>query len=124
MIDQRPQHGGGGDPAERADESPVLQAGLPPPAAVAGGDPRGVVEKMRGLGQHEILAILPRSITAARTNSMTREAMVVRISASPRAARPAPATPAADRRAPARSRSPGRIRGWCDRRGTTASARR
>ena len=46
MLDQRPQHGGGGGAAERADEGPVIVAGLALPAAVAGGDPRGLVEQM------------------------------------------------------------------------------
>jgi hypothetical protein len=53
MIDQRPQNGGGGGAAERADEGPVIVAGLPLPAAVTGGHPRGFVEKVRSLGQHE-----------------------------------------------------------------------
>src|SRR5580704_3417575 len=52
MLDQRPQDGGGGDAAERADERPVVLAGLPLPAAVAGGDPRGLVEQMPGSGEH------------------------------------------------------------------------
>jgi hypothetical protein len=48
VIDQRPQNGGGGRSAERADEGPVIVAGLPSPAAVTGGNPRGVVEKVLG----------------------------------------------------------------------------
>src|SRR4030081_1416474 len=52
MIDQRPQDGGGGGAAERADKRPVIVAGPPLPAAVAGGHPRGLVEQMRRLGQH------------------------------------------------------------------------
>ena len=48
MIDQRPQDGGGGGAAERADKGPVILAGLALPAAIAGGDLRGIVEKMRG----------------------------------------------------------------------------
>src|SRR5882724_4361269 len=52
LIDRRPQDSGGRRPAERADEGPVIVAGLPAPAAVAGGDPRGIVEKVWGLGQH------------------------------------------------------------------------
>src|SRR3979411_1319054 len=53
MIDQRPQDGGGGGSAERADEGPVIVAGLPLPAAVAGANPRGVVEKMRSFAKHQ-----------------------------------------------------------------------
>jgi hypothetical protein len=52
VIDQCPQDGGGGCSAERADEGPVIVAGLPSPAAVAGGNPRGVVEKVLGFGEH------------------------------------------------------------------------
>ena len=52
MIDQRPQDGGGGSTAERADERPVIVAGPPLPAAVAGGHPGGVVEQMLGPGKH------------------------------------------------------------------------
>ena len=47
MLDQRPQDGRGGGAAERADKGPVVLAGMALPAAVAGGDLRGVVEKMR-----------------------------------------------------------------------------
>src|SRR5688500_2664537 len=53
MIDQRPQDGGGGGAAERADKRPVIVAGAALPAAVAGSHSCGVVEKVRGLGQHE-----------------------------------------------------------------------
>src|SRR5438034_11210083 len=52
MVDQREQDGGGRAPAERPDKGPVIRAGLALPAAIAGGDTRGVVEKMRGCGQH------------------------------------------------------------------------
>src|SRR5450759_2434598 len=52
MVDQRPQDGGGGSSAERTDESPVIVAGPPLPAAVAGGHPRGLVEKVWDLRQH------------------------------------------------------------------------
>src|SRR5260370_20462942 len=52
MIDQRPQDRGGRGAAERADEGPVIGAGPPLPAAVAGGHPRGVVEQVRSLGEH------------------------------------------------------------------------
>src|SRR5258707_12661925 len=48
MIDQRPQDGGGGGAAKRADESPVVLAGFPLPAAVAGGGLGGVVEQIGG----------------------------------------------------------------------------
>ena len=58
MVDQRPQDGGGRAAAERADKGPVVRAGLALPAAIAGGDLRGVVEKMRGFGQHETLPSL------------------------------------------------------------------
>ena len=51
MIDQRPQDGRRRHAAERADKGPVIIAGLPLPAAVAGGNARGVVEQMRGLGR-------------------------------------------------------------------------
>src|SRR5882757_9107100 len=53
MVDQRAQDGGGRAAAERADKGPVIRAGLALPAAIAGGDPRGVVEKMRGFCQHD-----------------------------------------------------------------------
>src|SRR5258708_11598880 len=52
VIDQCPQDGGGGCSAERADEGPVIVAGLSSPAAVTGGNPRGVVEKVLGFGKH------------------------------------------------------------------------
>jgi len=52
VIDQRPQDGGGGGAAEWADKGPVILAGLALPAAIAGGDLRGIVEKVRGLGEH------------------------------------------------------------------------
>src|ERR1700738_343466 len=58
MIDQRPQDGGGRRSAEWADESPVIVAGASGPAAVAGGHPRGVVEQVRGPGEHEIPPML------------------------------------------------------------------
>src|SRR3984957_5888299 len=53
MIDQRPQDRGGGGAAERADERPVIVAGAALPAAVTGGDVRGLVEKVPGPGKHE-----------------------------------------------------------------------
>src|SRR5450756_723111 len=46
MIDQRPQHRGGGGAAERADECPVILAGASLPTAVAGGHPRRLVEQV------------------------------------------------------------------------------
>jgi hypothetical protein len=52
MIDQRPQDRGGRGSAEWADESPVILAGPPLPAAVTGGYPRGAVEKVLGPGKH------------------------------------------------------------------------
>jgi hypothetical protein len=58
MIDQRPQDGGGRRSAEWADESPVVVAGSPLPAAVTGGNARGVVEKVLGPGKHEIPPML------------------------------------------------------------------
>ena len=102
MVDQRAQDGRRRAAAERADKGPVVGAGPPLPAAIAGGDPRGVVEKMRGLGQHGILpslraqakqssggkasldcfvACAPRNdaaaIMAISLNSMTPEVMLV-----------------------------------------------
>src|SRR5260221_10825707 len=77
MIDQRPQDGRGGGTAERADKGPVIFAGPALPAAVAGGDLRGVVEKMRCLGEHGIPRILPCSITATGPNSMTWQVMAL-----------------------------------------------
>ena len=53
MIDQRPQNGRRRRAAERADKGPVIIAGPPLPAAVAGGNGSGVVEQMRCLGEHE-----------------------------------------------------------------------
>src|SRR5258708_1692186 len=57
VIDQRPQDGRGGRSAERADEGPVIVAGLPSPAAVTGGNPRGIVEKVLGFGKHRLFRI-------------------------------------------------------------------
>src|ERR1700722_9514633 len=61
MVDQRPQDGGGGDPAERGDKRPGILAGLPLPAAVAGAHPGGVVEQVRSFCQHQS----PRNIIAS-----------------------------------------------------------
>ena len=52
MLDQRPQHGGGRAAAERADKGPVIRTGPALPAAIAGGDLGGVVEQVRGFGEH------------------------------------------------------------------------
>src|SRR6266850_895422 len=52
MVDQCAQDGGGRAAAERPDKGPVIRAGFALPATVTGGDFRGVVEKMRGFGQH------------------------------------------------------------------------
>src|SRR6266403_1540904 len=52
VIDQRPQDGGGRRSAERAEEGPVIIAGLPAPAAVTGGNPCGIVEKVLGFCEH------------------------------------------------------------------------
>jgi hypothetical protein len=78
MIKQRPQDRGGSRPAERTYKCPVILAGPALPAAVTGGDLRGVVEKVLGPGKHEIPSILRRNITAAPPNSMTSEVMVLR----------------------------------------------
>jgi hypothetical protein len=79
VIDQRPQDRGRGCAAERADKRPVILAGLPLPAAVAGAHPRGVVEKVRRPGQHEILRKGAGRVSwLSRVNSMTRGVMVFR----------------------------------------------
>ena len=61
--------------AERADECPVVRAGPPLPAAVAGGDGRCFVEQVRELGEHAIPWIVkdaPPSLRAKRSNPTRR----------------------------------------------------
>jgi hypothetical protein len=53
MINQRPQDRRRRGAAERADKRPVVIAGPSLPAAVAGGDPCGLVEQMWRPGMHE-----------------------------------------------------------------------
>src|SRR5581483_457940 len=54
MLHQRAQDRRSREAAERADEGPVIGAGASLPAAVTGGDPRGVVEEMRGFAVHSV----------------------------------------------------------------------
>src|SRR5882672_5633850 len=81
MVDQRPQDGGGGGAAEQADKGPVILAGLALPAAVAGGNLRGVVEQMRCFGEHEdslnpfTRLSFARSITTIRSDTTTSQVM-------------------------------------------------
>src|ERR1700709_321294 len=53
MLHDGPQHGRRGDAAERADECPVVLAGMTAPPAVAGDNACRVIEQMRCLGKHE-----------------------------------------------------------------------
>jgi len=55
MLHQRAQDGRRREAAERADKGPVIRAGAPLPAAVAGGDAGSVVEEVRGFAVHCVL---------------------------------------------------------------------
>src|SRR5271168_297224 len=74
VVDQRPQDGGGGDAAERADERPVILAGSPLVAAVTGNHPRRLVEQMLGAGRHEILRWFGAVSWPSGRHSTAREA--------------------------------------------------
>jgi len=52
VFDQRAQDCSGRDAAEGADKGPIVGAGPALPAAVAGRDPRGVVEEVLGFCEH------------------------------------------------------------------------
>src|SRR5665213_492946 len=71
MLDQRPQNGGGGDAAERADEGPVIRTRIPLPAAVASGDPGRLVEQVLASGEHSMswAVVDASSVIAARSVS-------------------------------------------------------
>src|ERR1700730_14302474 len=73
VVDQRAQDGGGGDAAERADESPVIIAGPPLIAAVTGNHPRGLVEQMLGAGKHDILRWFGAILRPSRPHSTAWE---------------------------------------------------
>lgn len=57
MVDQRPQDGRCRAAAERADKGPVIRTGLALPATIAGGDFRGIVKKVRRVGQHGFFSL-------------------------------------------------------------------
>src|SRR5437762_7033631 len=84
MVDQRAQDGRCRAAAELADKGPVIRAGPALPAAIAGGDPRGVIEQMRGFGEHGYSSILrggtelpqgPSLLRAERSNPSRRKWM-------------------------------------------------
>jgi hypothetical protein len=54
VIDQRTQDSCSGYAAERADKGPIIVAGPPLPATVAGGDPGSFVEKVRAPGRQRV----------------------------------------------------------------------
>src|SRR3982750_4209115 len=103
MIDQRAQDGGGSSAAERADECPVVFAGLSLPTTVARAHARGLVEQVPGC---------PFKHLKSRPGLTT--------SASFHAGRLVPEA-AATLAAPAPSRYPRHIPGWCDPRRTRPS---